>query len=309
MPPRKKQATDDSISLNKHISDTGFCSRREADEYIAQGRVTINDELAVSGNRVYEGDVVELDGEPLVKKVKPFYIAFNKPKGVTSTTDERDKTNIVSFINHPKRIFPIGRLDKDSEGLIFLTNDGNIVNKILRAGNNHEKEYVVTTEQAITPEFIQQMAAGVRIPDGKTKPCKVKQEAKTMFRITLTQGLNRQIRKMANALDFRVIKLKRVRIMNVHLGNLPLGHWRYLTEEEVATIMKLTADSVATIKKGSVRSAPKQEIDKAAPFPKDKKEGTVKAGKTTNSRLASPKNSDKPKEKKNKSYREYRKKK
>lgn len=307
MPPRKKQAADDSISLNKYISDTGFCSRREADEYIAQGRLTINDEPAVSGNRVHEGDVVELDGEPLVKKVKPFYIAFHKPRGVTSTTDERDKTNIVSYINHPKRIFPIGRLDKDSEGLIFLTNDGNIVNKILRAGNNHEKEYVVTTEQAITPEFIQQMSAGVRIPDGKTKPCKVKQEAKNMFRITLTQGLNRQIRKMAQALDFRVIKLKRVRIMNVHLANLPSGHWRYLNEEEIATIMKLTAESTASPKASRPpatelrRGVSKDDAQTGRTAPPAKK-------KVTATKPGLKKTGEKEKAK-TKSYKEYRKKK
>ena len=308
MPPRKKPVSDGSISLNKHISDTGFCSRREADDYILQGRVTINDEPAVPGNRVYEGDVVELDGAPLVKKVKPFYIAFNKPKGVTSTTDEKDKTNIIAYINHPKRIFPIGRLDKDSEGLIFLTNDGNIVNKILRAGNNHEKEYIVTTEQPITPEFIQSMSAGVRIPDGKTKPCKVKQEAKNMFRITLTQGLNRQIRKMAGALNFRVVKLKRVRIMNVHLGNLPVGHWRYLTDEEVKGLLELTAQSNATEVASRQRAPRPKSTEK---MPAGNRAAETKAApkkKTAPTKAAAPPRDEKPKAK-NGTYKEYRRKK
>lgn len=304
---------DHSISLNKYISDTGFCSRREADDYILQGRVTINDDTAVPGNRVYEGDVVELDGEPLVKKVKPFYIAFNKPKGVTSTTDEKDKTNIISYINHPKRIFPIGRLDKDSEGLIFLTNDGNIVNKILRAGNNHEKEYIVTTEQTITPEFVAQMSAGVRIPDGKTKPCKVKQEAKNIFRITLTQGLNRQIRKMAGALKYRVVKLKRVRIMNVHLGNLPTGHWRYLTDEEVKGLLALTAESNTTESPAGKRP-PRSSAAKPLPAAR-KTTAPTAAGKDKTAKPAAPKQgapdrkaAGQPKGKKG-TYKDYRKKK
>jgi len=236
----------DSISLNKYISDSGFCSRREADDYIAQGRVTINETPAEKGNRVYDGDVVEIDGEPLRKKRNTIYIAFNKPDGITCTTDEKDKTNIVRYINHKERIFPIGRLDKDSEGLIFLTNDGNIVNKILRAGNEHEKEYVVTVDKIITPDFIQKMASGVRILNTKTKPCRVVQEHKYMFRIILTQGLNRQIRRMCNALDYKVKKLLRVRIMNVTLGKLPAGHWRYLTAEEIDNINKLVAHSSKT---------------------------------------------------------------
>jgi 23S rRNA pseudouridine2604 synthase len=241
-----KQIHDDSISLNKYISDTGFCSRREADDYITQGRVTINDEVAVAGNRVHDGDVVEIDGEPVKKKVQTIYIAFHKPKGITSTTDQKDKTNIVDYINHKQRIFPIGRLDKESEGLIFLTNDGNIVNKILRAGNNHEKEYVVTVDKIITPDFVQKMSEGVRILGGKTKPCKVVQENKYVFRITLTQGMNRQIRRMCDALEYKVKKLLRVRIMNVHLGKLPVGHWRYLTPEEIAIINKMVAESSKT---------------------------------------------------------------
>ena len=241
-----RQIHDDSTSLNKYISDTGFCSRREADDYILQGRVTINDVVASPGNRIYEGDVVEIDGEPIRKRKATVYIAFHKPKGITSTTDQKDKTNIVDCINYKERIFPIGRLDKESEGLIFLTNDGNIVNKILRAGNSHEKEYVVTVDQPITPEFLRQMAEGVRILRTKTRPCKVVQEHKLVFRITLTQGMNRQIRRMCDALGYKVRKLVRVRIMNVHLGKLPLGHWRFLTAEEVAMINRMVADSSKT---------------------------------------------------------------
>src|SRR6476619_1942350 len=223
-------------SLNKYISETGFCSRREADNYIDQGRVTINDNIATKGNRVKEGDVVEIDGEPIKKKDKTVYIAFNKPVGITCTTDLKDKSNIISFINYKTRIFPIGRLDKPSEGLIFLTNDGDIVNKILRAGNNHEKEYVVTTDKPITPAFIQQMSSGVNILETTTKKCKVTQESKTIFRIILTQGLNRQIRRMCAVFGYDVVRLVRTRIMNIGLGDLKPGKWRYLTEPEIKMI-------------------------------------------------------------------------
>jgi len=241
-----KQIHEDSISLNKYISDTGFCSRREADDYIEQDRVTINGEQAVAGNRVFEGDTVAIDGESVKRKVKTIYIAFHKPRGITSTTDQKDKTNIIDCINFKQRIFPIGRLDKESEGLIFLTNDGNIVNKILRAGNQHEKEYLVTVDKIITPDFIKSMSEGVRILRSKTKPCKVVQENKYVFRITLTQGMNRQIRRMCDALDYKVKKLVRIRIMNVRLGKLPLGHWRFLTDEEIVLINKMVADSSKT---------------------------------------------------------------
>jgi 23S rRNA pseudouridine2604 synthase len=262
---RPKQLHDDSISLNKYISDTGFCSRREADDYIAQGRVTINDQVALTGNRVFEGDVVEIDGEPIKKKTKTVYIAFNKPSGITSTTDQKDKTNIIDYISFKQRIFPIGRLDKDSEGLIFLTNDGNIVNKILRAGNNHEKEYVVSVDKPLTPEFIKQMAEGVRILQTKTKPCKVVQENKYVFRITLTQGMNRQIRRMCDALDYKVKKLVRVRIMNVHLGKLPMGHWRFLTPDEITILNTMVAESSKT---ENASRKPK----KTTPLPKKEEE-------------------------------------
>lgn len=236
------------ISINKYISDTGFCSRREADKYIEQGRVTINDNIASKGNRVQDGDVVEVDGEPLKKKKATIYIALNKPKGITCTTDQKDKSNIIDYINHSSRIFPIGRLDKLSEGLIFLTNDGDIVNKILRAGNQHEKEYVVTVDKAITLEFIKAMRSGVRILGEYTKPCFVQQEGPQRFRIILTQGLNRQIRRMCEALGYRVETLKRTRIMNFTVKDLPPGKWRYFTKDEITTINTLVANSSKTEK-------------------------------------------------------------
>ena len=261
----QKQVHDDSISLNKYISDTGFCSRREADDYINQGRVTINDEPATLGNRVHEGDVVEIDGEPIKKKGKTVYLAFNKPAGITSTTDQADKTNIIDYINYKQRIFPIGRLDKESEGLIFLTNDGNIVNKILRAGNNHEKEYLVTVDKPITTDFVRAMSEGVRILQTKTKPAKVSQETKFIFRITLTQGMNRQIRRMCDVLGYKVVKLIRIRIMNVSLGKLPLGHWRYLTPEEITLINKMVSESRKTEDASYKERKPKNAIVKTMP--------------------------------------------
>ena len=233
-------------SLNKYISETGFCSRREADNYIDQGRVTINDNVAIKGNRVMPGDVVEIDGEPLKKKDKTVYMAFNKPVGITCTTDLKDKTNIISYINYKSRIFPIGRLDKPSEGLIFLTNDGDIVNKILRAGNNHEKEYIVSVDKPITGEFIHKMGNGVKIMGGITKKCFVRQEGKNRFRIILVQGLNRQIRRMCAALGYNVVTLKRTRIMHIRLANLPLGKWRYFTADEIKTMEMAVEKSVKT---------------------------------------------------------------
>ena len=234
----------EQISLNKYISSTGFCSRREADKLIEQARVTVNGELVLPGAKVFLHDTIEIDGEPIkASKKRPVYIAFNKPAGITSTTDLKDKTNIISFINHPKRIFPIGRLDKDSDGLIFLTNDGDIVNKILRASNNHEKEYIVTVDKAITPEFIKKMGNGVPVLDTMTKKCFVRQEGGRRFRIILTQGLNRQIRRMCEFLGYKVMNLTRIRIMNVQLGNLPVGKWRYLTPQEIDKMNELVAES------------------------------------------------------------------
>ncbi|HPH86336.1 MAG TPA: 23S rRNA pseudouridine(2604) synthase RluF [Ferruginibacter sp.] len=233
-------------SLNKYISDSGFCSRREADKYIEECRVTINGKDAHKGNRVKEGDVVQIDGEPLKKKKSVVYIMLNKPKGVTCTTDTKDKTNIIDFINYKSRIFPIGRLDKLSEGLIFLTNDGDIVNKILRAGNGHEKEYIVTVDKPIDATFVQNMRNGVKIPGAITNKCFVKQEGSEKFRIILTQGLNRQIRRMCEALGYRVTSLKRIRIMNISISGLAPGKWRYFTQPEISAINVMLQHSSKT---------------------------------------------------------------
>jgi 23S rRNA pseudouridine2604 synthase len=234
------------ISLNKYISDSGFCSRREADKYIEQCRVTINGQDAFKGNRVNEGDDVRVDGEAIKNKKKTVYLLLNKPKGITCTTDVKDKTNIIDFVNYKSRIFPVGRLDKRSEGLIFLTNDGDIVNKILRAGNNHEKEYIVTVDKTLTQEFINNMRNGVRILGTVTKKCFVKQEGDNRFKIILVQGLNRQIRRMCEALGYNVTALKRVRIMSITLSGLPLGKWRYFTAPEITLLNTMLANSSKT---------------------------------------------------------------
>ncbi len=247
-----KASHDNSISLNKFISDTGYCSRREADNLITKGRVLLNDETAQLGNRYKPGDSVEVDGSLITtansakKKEKLVYIAFNKPVGITTTSEEKIKGNIISYINYPKRIFPIGRLDKDSEGLIFLTNDGDIVNKILRAGNNHEKEYIVRVNKPVDGHFTQRMASGVRIKDGMTKPCIVKKISTHTFKIILTQGLNRQIRRMCEYFDYSVTSLQRTRIMNIKLEGVAVGKWRYLSEVEIAQIMDMVEESSKT---------------------------------------------------------------
>ena len=234
------------IQINKYISSSGYCSRREADKLIEQGRVMINENVALLTNKVMAGDIVTVDDEKLKKKKsQSIYIAFNKPVGITTTTDLKDKTNVISFINHPQRIFPIGRLDKDSEGLLLLTNDGDIVNKILREGNNHDKEYLVTDHKSITPEFISMMANGVPILGTKTKKCKVKQEGSKRFRITLTQGLNRQIRRMCEYLGYDVQSLLRVRIMNIKLDKIQTGKWRYLSAPEIEQLELLLQNSTS----------------------------------------------------------------
>jgi 23S rRNA pseudouridine2604 synthase len=234
---------DESKSLNKFIAETGFCSRRQADNYIEEGRVTINGTVARKGNRVMPGDEVLLDGKPLVKKPELLYLALNKPPGVTCTTDLRDPDNIISFLNFPERIFPVGRLDKMSEGLILLTNDGDIVNKILRSRNEHEKEYIVQVNSPITAEFIKKMSSGVPILQTMTKPCFVEKLGTNSFRIILTQGLNRQIRRMCDFLGYHVTKLKRIRIMHIYLQDLPSGKWRALSPEEVALLYEQVQDS------------------------------------------------------------------
>lgn len=225
------------MRLNKYISETGVCSRREADKWIEAGRVTCNGLPAVLGTQVAAGDEICIDGAPVGAKKQPIYIALNKPVGVTCTTEPGVADNIVDLIAHPERIFPIGRLDKDSEGLILLTNDGDIVNEILRAENNHEKEYIVWVERPITDLALKMMADGVKIMGLLTKPCKVSRMDPQSFRMILTQGLNRQIRRMCSALGYRAQRLQRVRIMNVHLGTLASGQWRYLTDAELAGLL------------------------------------------------------------------------
>ncbi|MFI8715651.1 23S rRNA pseudouridine(2604) synthase RluF [Brevibacillus brevis] len=226
------------MRINKFISETGICSRREADKLIESKRVTINGQLAELGSTVASGDDVRIDGQPLGVKKKDVYIALNKPVGITCTTELHVKGNIIDFVNHSERIFPIGRLDKDSQGLILLTNDGDIVNKILRAENNHDKEYIVTVDKPITANFLHGMANGVRILGTTTKPCKVTKVSDRVFNIVLTQGLNRQIRRMCQAFGYQVRKLERIRIMNIALGNLKLGQWRNLTAKELTDLNK-----------------------------------------------------------------------
>lgn len=240
--------------LNKFISETGICSRREADRLIAEGKVTVNGAVAEMGLKVTDADEITVNGKPLRAKRKAIYIALNKPVGITCTTERDVEGNIVDFIGHRERIFPIGRLDKPSDGLIFLTNDGDIVNKILRAGNQHEKEYVVRVDKPITADFIEKMSQGVAILETVTLPCKVTQETKFSFRIVLTQGLNRQIRRMCEALGYDVYKLRRVRIMNVTLDGIANGKWRYLTEKEVNDILALCENSSGTEEASKVES-------------------------------------------------------
>ncbi len=241
-----KNPNQNSINLNKYISSTGICSRREAEKLIVDGKVTINGRPTQLGNRVFDGDIVKINGQLLRSKPKTLYIAYNKPVGVVCTTDSKERHNIVRAINHTERLFPIGRLDKPSQGLIFLTNDGDIVNKILRAGNNHQKEYLVSVNQPITADFIQRMSNGIPILGTVTKKCIVEQISKNSFKIILTQGLNRQIRRMCEYLNYEVTKLVRTRIMNVSLNNLAEGTWRELTNEEMHQINKMVAASSKT---------------------------------------------------------------
>ena len=231
------------ISLNKYISETGLCSRRDADKLIEAGRVKINETIARKGNRVSSSDKVFLDNELITKNVETVYIAFHKPVGVVCTTDERDPDNIIEHLHYKERIFPIGRLDKMSQGLILLTNDGDIVNKILRAGNYHEKEYVVTVNKPIDNAFIKTMSTGVPIMDTVTRPCKVRKIDDFTFNIVLTQGLNRQIRRMCEYLGYHVKNLTRVRIMDITLDGIDYDTWRYLTEAEVTWLMELVKNS------------------------------------------------------------------
>lgn len=260
-----------SINLNKFISSTGICSRREAEKLIVAGSVTINGEISQLGNRVFEGDIVKVNGQVLKAKPKTLYIAFNKPVGIVCTTDSKERKNIVKFINHPERLFPIGRLDKPSEGLIFLTNDGDIVNKILRAGNNHEKEYIVTVNQTITDDFIQKMSQGIPILGTVTKKCKVEKINNFTFKIILTQGLNRQIRRMCEYLNYEVNKLKRTRIMNVSLDNLEIGEWRELTQDEMGKINAMISSSSKTEEASKDNQKNKKSIKRKPSFQTNRK--------------------------------------
>lgn len=249
MAKRTKSLVDDTressdlVRLNKYLSDSGICSRREADKLIADGKVTIDGEIAAMGTKVSKGQKVAVNGKIIQKDEKLVLIAFNKPRGIVCTTDRREPNNIIDYINYGSRIYPIGRLDKDSEGLILLTNHGDIVNKILRAGNNHEKEYIVKVNKPITQKFLDGMKSGVPILDTVTKECKIEALDKFTFRIILTQGLNRQIRRMCEYFDYRVITLERVRVMNVKLGRLKTGGYRNVTDRELEELKQLIKDS------------------------------------------------------------------
>jgi 23S rRNA pseudouridine2604 synthase len=241
------------VRLNKYLSETGACSRREADAWIEAGRVQVNGVTAVLGTQVAEGDEVLLDGRPVAVRPPRVYLALNKPVGIECTTDRDVPGNIVDFVAYRERIFPIGRLDKESEGLILLTNDGDIVNRVLRAEHEHEKEYIVSVDRPLTPEFLAGMAAGVPILDTVTNPCRVRQVGRNSFRIVLTQGLNRQIRRMCEHFDYTVRRLQRVRIMHIHLGDLPLGKWRPLTDAEVRPLLpaaRTVRRTTLSLKKG-----------------------------------------------------------
>lgn len=304
---------DSSISLNKFISDTGYCSRREADQLIQSGRVLINNEIAQMGNRYHNGDVVEVDGSIIKapKKDKLVYIALHKPAGITTTSEAHIPGNIISFVNHPKRIFPIGRLDKDSEGLIFLTNDGDIVNKILRAGNKHEKEYEVRVGKPVAEGFVAKMSNGVPILDTITAPCKVHMTGRSTFKITLTQGLNRQIRRMCEALGYTVLTLRRTRIMNISLGTLPLGKWRNLSEAEVAMLKNAVADSNKTsIASPKAKRLPSTEkpLKKAKAEEPISKFGNKNATKTKSTQKSTKEAPVEIKKTKSGSYKDFRKK-
>ena len=232
--------SSEQIRINKFLSQAGFCSRRKADQLIGQNRVTLNGEVPEMGTKVLKGDQVEVDGESIEIKESPVYLILNKPSGIVCTTDrKREKNNIIDFVNYPKRIFPIGRLDKPSEGLILLTNDGDIVNKILRSSNHHEKQYQVETDRPITEEFLNRMSNGIPVLDTVTKKCETKKTGDYQIEINLTQGLNRQIRRMCEYLGFQIVRLKRLRVMNIKL-DIPVGEYRELTTEELKTLKKLT---------------------------------------------------------------------
>lgn len=264
--------------LNKYISETGYCSRREADRLIEEGRVAINGAEAVMGTKVGPDDEVRIDGRLIKEKTgKHVYLAFNKPVGIECTTNQEVRDNIIDYINYPKRIFPIGRLDKASEGLIFLTDDGDIVNKILRARNNHEKEYIVTVDKPITDRFIQRMGSGIPILDTVTRKCEVQKISNTIFRIVLTQGLNRQIRRMCEYLGYEVKALKRIRIINISL-DVPLGRYRELTAAEIKELNTLVEPSGKTEEASLPKTKPEQRPVKTSGRPDERR--TINQNKT-----------------------------
>ncbi|MBE6015346.1 MAG: pseudouridine synthase [Lachnospiraceae bacterium] len=234
---------EEGVRINKYLSECGFCSRREADRLLDAGRITVEGEVATKGSKVKPSQRIEVDGKPVVKKDRPVIIAVNKPKGIVCTTAKVEKDNIVDFVDYKSRIYPVGRLDKSSEGLILMTNMGELVNKIMRAGNYHEKEYLVSVNKDITEDFLENMRKGVPVLDTVTRPCEVEKIGRRKFRIILTQGLNRQIRRMCENLGYRVVYLKRIRIMNIRLGDLKTGEYRELTREEIEEIMRETAHS------------------------------------------------------------------
>lgn len=269
----------ESIRLNKFISDSGYCSRREADKYIEQGSVFINGVRAKIGTQVGPKDTVVVNGHAVQRKVEEdeLYIALNKPRGITSTTEKGVEDNIVDYIGHPRRIFPIGRLDKDSQGLIFLTTNGDIVNKILRAGNQHQKEYIVTVDKPINAEFVERMSAGVPILGTVTKKCTVEQLSSNVFKIILVQGLNRQIRRMCEYFGYNVTKLERTRIMNIELKGIPLGEWRELTDAEMKIMNELLKDSSGEADKPASKPNPAK---KKAPVQQKKNSASNNGQKT-----------------------------
>ncbi|WP_029035505.1 23S rRNA pseudouridine(2604) synthase RluF [Salinimicrobium terrae] len=279
-------SSENLTRLNKYLSEVGYCSRRKADTLIEQGRVTINGEIPEMGTKVSPNDEVRVNGKLIVPPKKDnVYLAFNKPIGIVCTTNPAEKKNIVDYINFPTRIFPIGRLDKPSEGLILLTDDGDIVNKILRARNNHEKEYIVTVDRIITPDFIQRMSSGIPILETVTRECEVEQLSKFVFRIVLTQGLNRQIRRMCEYLGYEVVKLKRVRIMNIKL-DVEIGQYRHLTKEELEQLDRLTSESVKTKEASLNDNSPATALrtEKTEPKERTKKKPYHKQKSRKNSR-------------------------
>lgn len=239
--------SENGVRINKYLSDMGMCSRREADRLVEAGKVTIDGRKAVFGDRVLEGQDVRVKGKPVSARERDVLLAFHKPRGIVCTAEKREKNNIVDFIHYPVRIYPVGRLDKDSEGLILMTNQGDIVNKIMRGGNAHEKEYVVKVDRDITASFLKRMALGVPILDTVTRPCKITMTGKRTFSIVLTQGLNRQIRRMCEYLGYRVVKLKRIRVMNIELGDLPVGQYREVTNREKEVLMRMLRNSSNTM--------------------------------------------------------------